>query len=333
MTTITGLVGHLGIGKQTAWTTEANVTDVNYVTSYATTIDTFFVITSESFASENNPLTADNEIGRGRDRSGAVAGGYGIAGGFGGYARSTDLGMLLEMALSSTDCTADGSTGVTTITPTDYQAWYTIEKNVGDTLYLHLVNGKVNSLTISVNQGEIATYTSEWVVAMERKISSGDAETPSYTSDDLLAFHGGLIKINGTQYDNMESAEIAINNNLSNDEYTVHPSRFLNGVTEGSRTFDLNFNQVFTSEDDYEKYTYGADNATYPGYSLFEDDVEITLMNAQLFASATQYVKFVFPRVMFGGLPVTLTSGRIVVANTGIVLAPSVGEIVTVTWK
>jgi hypothetical protein len=325
--TITGLVGHIGIGKQVDMVTEAELA------SYDPTIDKFFVITEESLGASGAPLVAENEIGRGRDRTGAIAGGYAISGGFGGYARVADLGSLLEMALSSADCTADGSTGITTIEPTDYLAWHTIEKNVGDTLYLHLVNAKLNSLTISATQNAIATYTSDWVVTMEKKVTQGDAETPTYDGDDLLAFHGGLIKLGGTQYDNMESIEVAINNNLSNDEYTVHPSRFLNNITEGARTFDLNFSQVFQTPDDYANYTYGAVGRSTPGYSLYEDDVYFLLMNAQSKAAATQWMEFYFPRVMFGGLPVALTSGRVVVSNTGVVLAPTVGEIITVMYK
>ena len=76
--TITGLVGHLGVGVQAT----GKIEDAN-VAAYTPTITDFFVITEESFASENNPMVAENEIGRGRDRTGAVAGGYAIAGGFG----------------------------------------------------------------------------------------------------------------------------------------------------------------------------------------------------------------------------------------------------------
>ena len=327
--TITGLVGHLGVGVQDAKKTDAEIA------AYEPTITDYFVITEESFTAENNPMVAENEIGRGRDRTGAVAGGYGISGGFGGYARAADLGLLCQMALSNDEsaCAASGSTGIATVVPTDYLDFWSIEKNVGDTLYQWLINAKLNTLTISVNQGEIANYTSDWVVTTEKKIESSDAGSPSYTNDDLLAFHGGLLKINDTQYNNMESVEIAINNNLSNDEYTVHPSRFLNDVTEGARTFDLNFNQVFQDATDYEKYTYGLVGRTTPGYDLYEDDVYFLLMNAQAKADATQYIEFFLPRVMFGGLPVTLASGRIVVSNTGVVLAPTSGDIITVMYK
>lgn len=326
--TITGLVGHLGVGVQAAKVEDADVA------AYEPTITDYFVITEESFAAENNPLVAENEIGRGRDRTGAVAGGYAIAGGFGGYARTTDLGLLLQMALSNNAdaCAPSTSTGISTVVPTDYLDFWSIEKNVGDTLYQWLLNAKMNTLTISVNQGEIATYTSDWVVTTEKKIEDSDAGTPSYADDSLLAFHGGLIKLGSSQYNNMESLEISINNNLSNDEYTVRPSRFLNDVTEGARVLDLNFNQVFQTADDYANYTYGAVGRTTPGYDLYEDDVYFILMNAQDKTDATEYIEFFFPRVMFGGLPVTLASGRIVVSNTGAVLAPNVGNIVTVYY-
>lgn len=324
--TITGQVGHIGVCKQTAMKTYSELA------AYTPTIDYWFVITSESLVADNSVLTADGEIGRGRDRTGAVAGGYGIGGGFGGFARVADLGQLLRMACKNADVTADGSTGISTITPDNYVDWWTIEKNVGDTLYLQLVNGKINTMNISVNAGEIGAYTTEWVVSMEKTIAKEDASTPTYSGDDLIAFHGGLIQIGGTDYTNMESISIDINNGLSNDEYTVQPSRFLNNVTEGARTFDLSFSQVFQTAADYSLYTYGAPGRTTPGYSLFEDDVYFLIMNAQAKASATEYMEFFFPRVMFGGLPITLTTGRIVVSNTGTVLAPTTGNIMTVYY-
>lgn len=279
---------------------------------------------------------ADGEIGRGRDRTGAIAGGYGISGGFGGFARTEDLGVLLQMGMSDTVCSPDGSTGITTVTCTDYLDWWAIERNVGDTLYVWYINSKMNSLTISVAANQIATYTADFVITMERDISSLATPlygTPSFAGDDLLAFHGGHLEIAGSQYSNMESVEIALNNGLSNDEYTVHESRFLNNVTEGARTIDLNFNQVFQNAADYSTYTYGGAGRTTPGYSMYETNVYFLLMNAQAKVSATQYIEFFFPRVMFAGLPVNLTSGRIVVANTGTVLAPTVGEIMTVMYK
>jgi len=300
--------------------------------AYAPTIDYWFVITSESLVADNSVLTAEGEIGRGRDRTGAVAGGYGIGGGFGGYSRIADIGQLLRMAVKNDDVTADGSTGITTITPDNYLDWWTIEKNVGDTLYLQLVNGKINTFNVSFNAGEIGSYSTEWVVTMEKTIDSGDASTPSYSGDDLVAFHGGLIKIGGSDYTNMESISIDINNGLSNDEYTIQPSRFLNNVTEGARTFDLSFNQVFQTAADYANYTYGAVGRTTPGYSLYEDDIYFLIMNAQTKADATQYMEFYFPKVMFGGLPINLTTGRIVVSNTGTVLAPTSGNIMTVYY-
>jgi hypothetical protein len=325
--TITGQVGHIGVLRQNAMITEANLA------AYAPDVDYWFVITEESLVANSAPLVAENEIGRGRDRTGAVASGYGIGGGLGGYGRVSDIGKLCQMAISDTVCTPDATTGIITVIPTNYVDWWTIEKNVGDTLYVWLVNGKVNSLTVSVAANAIATWTTDWVISMEKTFEVADISTPAYTDDDFLAFHGGLIQIGGSDYTNMESIGITINNGLSNDEYTVQPSRFLNNVTEGPRTIDLEFSQVFQTASDYANYTYGALGRTTPGYSLFEDDVYFILMNAQSKIAATEYIEFTFPRVMFGGLPVALTNGRIVVTNTGTVLAPTVGNIMTVTYK
>lgn len=197
------MVGHLGVGKQT------DFVDDDDVAIYTPTLTNFFVVTGESIAPSGAPLTAENEIGRGRDRTGAVAGGYGIGGGFQGNARVSDIAALLEMALVKTATTPDATTGVTTFTPESYLNWYTIEKNVGNTLYLWYINSKVNSLTITAGNNAIATYSVDFVATQEKSVEQEDAEdSPVYTADDLLAFHGGLLKINSVQYNNMESVEI-----------------------------------------------------------------------------------------------------------------------------
>ncbi len=329
--TITGQIGHIGFGRQAGKVEETDLA------SYAAgdLLKDWFVITDESLAADNNPITAEGEIGRGRDLTGAIAGGYGITGGFGGNARVEDLAKLVCAAVSNDDSmltqSATGNEGI--ITPTNYLDWFVIEKNVGDTLYVWYVNCKLNTLTISVNSNEMATYSTEWVASMEKTIAEGVAGSPDYTEDDILAFHGGLLKIGGIEYRNMESVEISIENDLSDDEYTVQPSRFLNDVTEGSRKFTLNFNQVFQNADDYSTYTYGEVGRTTPGYKLYEESVTFLLMNDQVKGTATEYIEFEFPRVMFGGLPVTLTSGRITVANVGDVFAPKgAGDIMTVTF-
>jgi hypothetical protein len=325
--TITGQIGHMGVGIQAA----GQVAEAS-VAAFTPTLTNYFIVTEESMVAEAAPLMAENEIGRGRDRTGAVAAGYGISGGFGGYGRASDLGYLTQMAVRQTLVTGGGPL---TVVPEDYLAWYTVEKNVGDTLYLWLINCKMNSLTVTVGSNAISTWTADFVAALEVNIS-GEAtphySVPSYVGDDLLAFHGGLIEIGGAAYNNMESIEVAINNNLSNDEFTVRQSRFLNNVTEGQRTIDLNFSQVFQDAADYATYTYGAPGRTTPGYSLFEDDVMFLMGNAQSKGTATQYIEYTFPRVMFGGIPVNLTNGRIVVSNTGVVLAPAADDIMSVEY-
>jgi hypothetical protein len=329
--TITGQVGHVLVAKQPAMIDETDLDTMN-LSEIATNAWSAFVITEESMVAEAAPLMADGEIGRGRDRTGAVAAGYGIAGGFGGNARVFDIGKLIQFALNDDWAAPDGGSGVTTVAPGTYVSWVAVEKNVGDTLYLWLVNSKVNNFTLSASSNALATYSVDFVTMFEKSIGENEAHEPTYVGDDLLAFHGGLLELGGSQYNNMESVEVSIANNLSNDEYTVRPSRFLNNVTEGQRAIDLNFSQVFTDKADYENYTYGEVGRTTPGYKLYEDEVTFTMMNDQAKATATQWIAFDFPRVMFGGLPITLTSGRIVVSNTGVVLAPTVGDIVTVTY-
>jgi Phage tail tube protein len=176
--------------------------------------------------------------------------------------------------------------------------------------------------------------------------------TPTYaaTSDDLLVFHGGRIMTGAegdvvtTQDETFQSIEVVVNNNVAADEYTVRPSRFLRSLTEGIRSVEANMTLVFENPDKYSQYTYGASTATGPGYAFYEGALQVFLGNFQnkdttkdaagspetgtaftgftaatpspAPASGVQIVQFNIPRLAFTGLPVALSTGRIVVTTT-----------------
>ena len=350
---ITGQVGHSAFAKQTGQ-------------GVPKTADSDFraiKMTGDSLVSNNNPLIAEGEIGQGRDVSQMVPGGYAAAGAINGNIRARALDILLEGSLGTKTASvvpANGnSTAYNSYTVNDDLPWYSLEKRVGanatnnEQMALEYTDVMINTLNVSIPAGGLATF-SAGVIACGEKQQATPIHTPTYSaaSDDLLVFHGGRI-MNGATGSTMardetfQSVEIAINNNVAADEYTIRPSRFLRSLTEGIRAVDVNMTLVFENSANYAKYTYGNAAAGTPGYSFYSGALQVFLGNyqietagttatpatpiditgrtlgGQIFQSATpsgvtnaQAVQFNIPKLAFTGLPVALASGRIVVSTS-----------------
>lgn len=311
-------------------------------------------------AAANNMLAAEGEIGAGRDITQIVPGGFSSAGALNGNLRARAAATFLDGALGSVANTPINTTSTPhtdaydTYSPTDAQPFYTIEKRVGTTgtqlLTLQYTDCMINTLSIAANAGALSTFSAGVMTAGENYISSpivddtltGQPFSYTPTTNDLLVFHGGRIQVADVgsslvENDQFQSLEIAINNNIQGDEYTIRPSRFLHSFTEGIRDVEANMTLVFNDYHQYQQYTYGATGRTTPGYSLYTGQLDFILANwqiasADLFnlagglstvpAAGAQAIHFYLPSVVFAGFPVTLTTGRIVVTTNGRAVKP-----------
>lgn len=349
---VTGQIGHVAFAKQSGGvyndgfgvpvTNAANFTAIK--------------ITGDSLVSNNNPLTAEGEIGAGRDVSSMVPGGFAAAGALNGNLRARAAGVLLEGALGAR---VTGG-GFDTFNVANDLPTYSIQKRVGSSTPLLMVmnytDAMINTLNISCPAGALSTFSAGIVAAGESRVRgaestptvAGGLVTPSYasTSDDLLVFHGGRIMAGDTagavaRDETFQSCELVINNNIAADEYTIRPSRFLRSFTEGIRSIEANMTLVFENPDKYSQYVYGAKALSGPGYSLYQGALQLFLGNFQLasdaldavgstlgsttFTPATpapapatgvQVCQFNIPSLAFTGFPVALSTGRIAVTTT-----------------
>jgi len=276
---ITGQVGHVAFAVQSAFGTP-NTTAGNYKP---------VKITGDSLVSANNMLVAEGEIGTGRDVTQAVPGGYSAAGAINGNLNARNAAVCLNGALGT--ITANVATGSVSsfdaFTPADSLPVFTVEKKVGTTgnqlLVTRYTDAMVNTLNISANAGALSTYSAGIVACGESNPGSALVSEPiAYPAagDDLLVFHGGRIGLkDSTNADTVtysyptdadptfQTLELAINNNVQADEYTIRPSRFLRSLTEGIRQIEINCTIVFDDYHKYQKFTYGSSAATSPGYS------------------------------------------------------------------
>lgn len=359
---VTGQVGHVALAKQTGWgVPNTTLTDYKGVK-----------ITGDSLVAANNPLVAEGEIGAGRDVTEAIPGGFSAAGAINGNLRARAAAVFLQGALGGI-AEVTGPPTSTNFVPADTLPVYTLEKKIGtsarspaELLTLRYTDAMVNTLNITATSGGLSTFSAGLVAAGEQYIPAPVFdETAPYnagtnpggytgTSDDLLVFHGGRVRLQdstdsdtglvwgaGDDDSTFQSLEVAINNNVATDEYTIRPSRFLRSLTEGIRAVELNLTIIFEDFAKYQQYTYGATGRTAPGYNFYMGALNFVLANWQiadaddLLATAPtgapanpQGVELTLPKVAFTGLPVALASGRIQVSTTARALKPATGNII-----
>lgn len=349
---VTGQLGHVAFAKQIGGTDGFGAG--NPVSNAANF--TAVKITGDSLVSNNNPLTAEGEIGAGRDVSAIVPGGFQAAGALNGNLRARAASVLLEAAMGAR---VTGG-GFDTFNVANDLSTYTIQKRVGSAtpqlMVLNYTDAVVNTLNISCPSGALSTFSAGVIASGEQRVIgaestptvAGGLVAPTYasTSDDLLVFHGGRIMIGDTgttvaRDETFQSVEVVINNNIAADEYTIRPSRFLRTFTEGIRSIEANMTLVFENPDKYAQYVYGAKANVQPSYSLYNGALQLFLGNFQLLNDAqdavgstlagttfvpttpnpapvtgTQVVQMNIPRLVFTGFPVALSTSRIVVTTS-----------------
>lgn len=350
MSSITGQVGHVGFAKQSAYGTP-NSTAAQYKA---------VKITGDSLVASNNMLVAENEIGTGRDVSSAIPGGFSSAGAVNGNLRVRAASIMLQGALGARTEVAGvvgppATVDRDTFAPADTLPVWTVEKKIGTSgsklLVLQYTDTMINTLNISIPTGGFSTFSAGLIAAGENEQASAlTVETYPATGDGTLAWHGGRIRVADTgttlvaanDDTSFQNVEVSINNNVLSDEYTIRPSRYLRGLTEGIRAVEANMTIVFDDKSKYEKYTYGATGSTSPGYSLYHGVLEVFLGNWQIIdtedittAAPTgapanpQAMDLTLYDLAFAGFPVQLTSGRIVVqTNARALKTPGVTNIV-----
>lgn len=357
---ITGQVGHVAFAKQPTWDT-AVVVPASYQA---------VKITGDSLVAANNMLVAEGEIGTGRDVSQAVPGGFSVAGAVNGNLTARAAALFLYGSLGTQlDTTADATNAaVSGFTPADSLPWFTVEKRVGTTgsalLTLRYTNTMVNTFNLSATAGGLSTFSAGLIATNEDYIATGPVAVPTFPSaeSDLLVFHGGRVRLKDsidsdavtfsatdnvegagtTMHAPMQSLEVVVNNNVAADEYSIRPSRFLRGLTEGIRSVEINTTIIFEDNAAYRRFTYGNATGTKPGYNLYTGALDFQLANWQLadaedarkLAPANapanpQAVDVTIAKLAFSGLPVALTSGRIAVSTTARALKPATGNIIS----
>lgn len=299
----TSQTGYLALALQTAKGTPATVDG-----SLA------LRLTSSSLSGNAELLDFEDEIGGGRaaESGAAVLGGFSVAGDLEGLLRSNVIGYLLLAAGFSADAPVqDGTSGAWThtFTPSDTGTYLTIVTRWGSTDAVRQFSDcLVGSLTFSLDANGKVTWSASIIGARETFAVPG--VTPTFETGPVANYAGSAVTLDTVAY-RWESVELAIENNLSDDEFVIG-SRMLDDVTFGAREVSISGtvkvgNNTPKVTDLYRKAVLGGAAATTPGSSdPFHSAAAVTLGSTKLAGTST--TKFygltaTMPDLVLAGFP------------------------------
>lgn len=270
----------------------------------------------------------DAEIGGTRDPNlaGAAFGGFKVGGSVDGYLR---YAVLLPLMLRASGFVAAAPTVVTagqvfkhTFTPGAAQ-YLTAETSWGLNRAIRRFSDLlVNSFSISLSANERATLTAEFVGAIEAWQAAPTAVTYP-TADGIGNFLGSAITFDTLGTYRFTEAEIAVANNLSDDEYVIG-SRSLDDVTAGEReitftgTIKLGTNTPSLT-DLYRAAAYGSKTATAPaGSDPYQTSFAHTVGSTKLIGtSLTEKYRALFtvPSAVLNAIPLEASGADVLSAQ------------------
>lgn len=289
-------------------------------------------------------LDDDPEIGTGRDTdtSAPVIGGFSIGGSLEGLFRPKVWPLLLLAAGFTTSGapTQDATTGAYThtLTPSTTLTYLTIETSWGNARAVRrFVDCLVNELTISLDANGKATWSASIIGRTEAW--QGSPSTPTYETDPVANYAGSAITLDGLGTYKWESVELAIRNNLSDDEWVIG-SRTLDDITPGSREVELSGTiKAGTNNpsvtDLYRAAVYGTKAATAPGGSdPYHTSAAVTFGSTRLVGTSTTVkygATFTIPDGVLAGFPLEESGADRIAADVSVKALKGAGNVVTAT--
>lgn len=299
----TGQTGYVIIGAQTTKGTPAVLTASNALK-----------LTSFNASGQAELLDDEAEIGGGRDFEGsaAVLGGFNVGGDMEGLFRAKTIGLLLMAAgFAPAAPVQDGVTGAWrhTFTPTNDLVYLTMLTRWGNTAVRQLSDCLVNEFEMSLDANGKVTWSASIIGCEEEADVAG--MVPVFETTPVANYAGSAIELDGLGTYRWESIALAINNNLSDDEWVIG-SRKLDDVTPGAREVTVTGtikvgNNSPSVVDLYRAAVYGDVAAVEPGGSdPYHTDSEITFGSTKLVGTSLTHrfgLKATVPDLVIQGFP------------------------------
>jgi hypothetical protein len=214
------------------------------------------------------------------------------------YVRDGSTAVLLNAVLGSTATTGTGPNYTHTITPGSVLPFYTIWRDVGDTLYERFLDCKISSVNISAEAGSPLTNTVGVQGRQATRLTTApDVALPiAIENSAVYNFNDAAVTLGGGATALVRSFDMTIENNISRQQTDdVVPYDVVEGQLEVSLGFDL----IFEALDEYNKFHYGGAAGTAISPDIFTTSAVFTFTKG-----ANNEISFNFPSIAYEEFPV-----------------------------
>lgn len=243
------------------------------------------------------------------------------------YVRDSSVGFWVWAAMGAD--AVSGSVNFThTITPSNTIPYISLWRDVADTLWEAYQDVKVSSLVISASAGNPLTATA----TVSGRISSRLTTDPSIAATIPLSngyaynYNDATVTLAGGATALVEGFTLTIDNNVTSqqtDDVNMYD------VIEGQRTIELDFDLIFETLDEYNKFHYGTIAGTAIAPAIY-----VTSADFQFDNGANNQVKFTLPSIAYSEFPVDLNpNGDPIVASVKAIGQRSASPILTTVVK
>lgn len=235
------------------------------------------------------------------------------------YVRDASVGQWLYGVLG-----ADAVTGTTdkthTITPATALPYWTIWRNIADTLFERFEDCFVSSLRISADAGSPLRAVAAVQGRKAVRLTADPSTSPAIAleSSYVYNYNDATVTLGGGATALVRSFEFTIDNNVARqqtDDVIIYD------VVAGRREVSVSFDLIFTTLDEYNKFHYGGVSGTEVDSDIYSTSLLFEFVQGGgVFSSATNGLSLTVPALAYEEFPVTPNPGGdpIVVSVRGV---------------
>lgn len=243
------------------------------------------------------------------------------------YCRDDNLGFWLQAVLGSDAVT--GTTNFThVLTPSNSLPYISIWRAVSDTLWESFVDCKVSSLVIAATAGNPLTATATVQGRIPARLTADPSTTPAiplssgyaynYNDMDVTLAGGATALVSGFT--------LTIDNNVATQQTD---SAVPIDVTEGQRTVECDFDLIFSSLDEYNKFHYGSASGVAASQQIYTTSISLVAANG-----TNNGFTFALPSIAYTDFPVDVNpNGDPISVAVKAVAQRNASPIITATVK
>jgi hypothetical protein len=214
------------------------------------------------------------------------------------YVRDANIHHFLEAAFGAIATTGAGPNYTHDVTPANALPYYTLYREIGDTLFEQFNDCMANELTVSADAGAPLTASLSFLGLEAQRLAAQPASITSLTlaNQAVYNFSEVAVTLGGGATSLVSSFELTLTNNTSSqqtDDFTLYD------VVPGQREVTLGFQTIFETLAEYNEFHYGGPSGTTQSGSLFETDANFTFTKG-----ANNEISFDFPVIAYEEFPV-----------------------------